>query len=78
MVERLNNLLSNYKKEQIEKIASSLSQVKRFALQQFRPDGGTLDPSFKDLPIPPRKQMLELAKVADKVYHLQDGLLQLQ
>ncbi len=52
------------KKEQIEKIASSLTGIKRYVLQQFRPDGGTLDPSFKELPIPRREKILELAKIA--------------
>ncbi|MFX1451764.1 MAG: anaerobic ribonucleoside-triphosphate reductase activating protein [Promethearchaeota archaeon] len=54
------------KKEQIEKIASSLSGIKRYVLQQFRPEGGTLDPKFKELPMPSYANMLELAKIAKK------------
>lgn len=54
------------KKEQIEKIASNLSGIKRYVLQQFRADGGTLDPKFKNLPIPQYSNILELAKIAKK------------
>ena len=54
------------KEEQFEKIASNLSGIKRFALQQFRPDGGTLDPSFKTLPTPSRQKILDLAKIVKK------------
>ncbi|NVM02756.1 MAG: anaerobic ribonucleoside-triphosphate reductase activating protein [Candidatus Helarchaeota archaeon] len=54
------------KKEQIEEIVSSLSGVKRFVLQQFRPEMGTLDPNFKDLSMPSHLKMLELAKIAKK------------
>lgn len=52
------------KKEQIENIVSSLSGVKRYVLQQFRSEGGTLDPKFKDLPMPSHSKMLELADIA--------------
>ena len=54
------------KTSQIEKIASSLQGVRKYVLQQFRPDGGTLDPKFKELEIPSREKILELAKVAKK------------
>ncbi|MHA1299277.1 MAG: anaerobic ribonucleoside-triphosphate reductase activating protein [Candidatus Helarchaeota archaeon] len=54
------------KEKQIEMITSSLTGIKRYTLQQFRPDGGTLDPKFKELPIPPREKLLRLAKIAKK------------
>ncbi len=54
------------KEEQIEEIVSSLSGVKRYVLQQFRSDGGTLDPNFKNLEMPSYSKMVKLAEIAKK------------
>ncbi|MHA1379020.1 MAG: anaerobic ribonucleoside-triphosphate reductase activating protein [Candidatus Helarchaeota archaeon] len=58
------------KPEQIEKIAKSLTGTKRYVLQQFRADGGTLNPEYKKLKTPSREKILELAKIAKR--YIQD------
>lgn len=52
--------------EEIENIARAIQGADLYVLQQFRSDGGTLDPKFKNLPSPPREELLKLAKVAKK------------
>lgn len=48
----------------VELIAKEIQGADLYVLQQFRPDEGTLDPKFKELPHPSRKHLLDLAKVA--------------
>lgn len=51
-------------KKDVELIAKEIQGADLYVLQQFRPGEGTLDPKFKELPHPSRKQLLDLAKVA--------------
>jgi pyruvate formate lyase activating enzyme len=55
----------NDRKEIIEEIALDVSGVDRFRLQQFR-GAGVLDPSFRGLPSPSRRELIKLARVARK------------
>lgn len=49
----------------IENIASKIADyVDAYVIQQFRTEGGTLDPSYSKIPPPPREKLIELAKVA--------------
>lgn len=53
-------------KKDIECIAKEIQGVDLYVLQQFRPEEGTLDPKFKELPYPPRERLAELAKIAKR------------
>ncbi|MHA1593790.1 MAG: anaerobic ribonucleoside-triphosphate reductase activating protein [Candidatus Baldrarchaeia archaeon] len=55
----------------IENIASTVAEyVDIYVLQQFRTEGGTLDPSYSKITPPSREKLLDLARVAKK--YIQD------
>jgi pyruvate formate lyase activating enzyme len=55
----------NDRKDIIEELALDVIGVDCLRLQQFR-NVGTLDPSFRELPIPSRKGLIKLARAAKK------------
>ncbi|MHA1783665.1 MAG: anaerobic ribonucleoside-triphosphate reductase activating protein [Candidatus Helarchaeota archaeon] len=52
-----------FKDEDILRIVKEIPLVDILTLQQFRADGGTLDPDLKETPSPTREEMLKLAKL---------------
>jgi len=56
----------NDSKEEIKKICDFIKPAKVYVLQQFRPEGGTLDKSLSNMPKIDRKELIKLAKIAKK------------
>lgn len=52
------------KESDVISIAKEIKGVDLYVLQQFRPNEGTLDPRFKELPYPSREKILKLANQA--------------
>ena len=50
--------------DDIKKLCEFIGKVKCYVLQQFRPEGGTLDPKFSETEKMDRNRLWELAKVA--------------